>query len=77
MSFTVFLQNQSQKLSHSNYCNSRWLHYDAVYRVSQVPSVAAVSTAYYAYMHYICLFRSKMFSTVFIYYSAIVCLQLT
>lgn len=36
MPYRVFLQHQSQKLSHSTYPNSWWLHYDGVYIISQV-----------------------------------------
>lgn len=36
MPYTMFLQHQRQKLSHSTYCNSWWLYYDGVYIVSQV-----------------------------------------
>lgn len=77
-SYRAFLQNQSQKWSHSNYCNSGWLHSDAGYVGSQVSSIwqSPIKLCWAGRGNTHCLFPSKMFSTVLIYHSSIACLKL-
>lgn len=77
-SYRAFLQNQSQKWSHSNYCNSGWLHSDAGYVGSQVSSIwqSPIKLCWAGLGNTHCLFPSKMFSTVLIYRSSIGCLKL-